>query len=74
MEEDEGVNSTRIVVELLDENSVVIERWEGPTSDDLRVAHDTNACAWDCPFCYTEAVKFKQLAENGPPNPKTLVS
>ena len=44
-----------LVLEYLDEQGNVTERYEGPSSRKLFVAHEQNKCLGDCPYCYHEA-------------------
>ena len=47
-----------VIIELLDENGEVIQRWEGPSLNQRWEAHLKCTCTWDCGFCYQEACDF----------------
>lgn len=48
----------RVVIELLDESDNVLERHEGPTLLERKMAHDAGHCDSMCSFCYDEGCKF----------------
>ena len=53
----------RLIIEMLDEQGNVTSKYVGPSSEELKAAHDEGKCDMWCGWCYQEAIDI--LSANG---------